>query len=114
MVAGYHLESDIVGGRLMKYVRLSDRAARCLTGSWKLLLPVLVLVIGAPRPAHAYIDPNTVGPLYQLLLPMLIAIGSGIAMIRRYIRHFWERSIEGIGSMFRRKARPEDNEQLPP
>ena len=98
----------------MKYVRLSKRAARWLTGSWKLLLPVLVLVIGAPRPAHAYIDPNTVGPLYQLLLPMLIAIGSGIAMVRRYIRHFWERSIEGIASVFRRKAPREDKEQLPP
>ena len=98
----------------MKYVRLSKRAARYLTGSWKLLLPVLVLVIGAPRPAHAYIDPNTVGPLYQLLLPMLIAIGSGIAMVRRYIREFWGRSIAGIASMFRRKAPRDDNERLPP
>lgn len=99
---------------MMKNVRLSERAARCLTGSWKFLLPVLVLVIGPMRPAHAYIDPNTVGPLYQILLPMLIAIGSAFAMVRRYIRQFWERSIEAIGSVFRRKAPREDNEQLPP
>ena len=98
----------------MNYLRLSKRAARCLTGSWKFLLPVLLLVIGPLRPAHAYIDPNTVGPLYQILLPMLIAIGSGIAMIRRYIRQFWDRSMEGIASVFRRKAPREDNEQLPP
>jgi hypothetical protein len=98
----------------MTYLRLSKRAVRCLTGSWKFLLPVLLLVIGPLRPAHAYIDPNTVGPLYQILLPMLIAIGSGIAMVRRYIREFWGRSIAGIASMFRRKPPREDNERLPP
>jgi hypothetical protein len=35
-------------------------------------------------------------------------------MIRRYIRQFWDRSMEGIASVFRRKAPREDNEQLPP
>jgi hypothetical protein len=74
----------------------------------------MLLVIGSTQPAHAYIDPNAAGPLYQMLLPMLIAIGSGLAMIRRYIRQFWDRSIEACSSIFRRKATREDNERLPP
>jgi hypothetical protein len=98
----------------MEYSRSLSGTAGRLTGPGKFLLPVALLVIGPLRPAHAYIDPNAAGPLYQMLLPMLIAIGSAIAMIRRYIRHFWQRSIEACASIFSRKSAREDNEHLPP
>jgi hypothetical protein len=83
-------------------------------GRGKFVLPVVLLVIGPLRPAHAYIDPNVAGPLYQMLLPMLIAIGSAIAMVRRYIRHFWDRSIAAVASLFRVGHAREDNEPPPP
>jgi hypothetical protein len=37
------------------------------------------------RPAYAYIDPNSAGALYQFLFPLLIAIGSAFAFLRRAI-----------------------------
>ncbi len=30
--------------------------------------------------AYAYVDPNSVGPLYQFLFPMIVAITSAIAV----------------------------------
>lgn len=35
--------------------------------------------------AFAYIDPNSAGSLYQLLFPLLIAIGGAFAALRRMI-----------------------------
>jgi hypothetical protein len=89
--------------------------AQCLRlrMSIKVVLPVLLLFIGSLRPAHAYVDPNVAGPLYQMLLPMLIAIGSALAMVRRYIGHAWARMIAACMSFFRRKPATEDNELLP-
>jgi hypothetical protein len=37
------------------------------------------------QPAYAYIDPNSAGALYQFLFPLLIAIGSAFAFLRRTI-----------------------------
>lgn len=36
-------------------------------------------------PAYAYLDPNSAGALYQFLFPLLIAIGSAFAFLRRTI-----------------------------
>lgn len=41
--------------------------------------------------AQAYVDPNSAGPLYQLLFPMLVAIGSAITVCRRALRRVWLR-----------------------
>jgi hypothetical protein len=77
------------------------------------LAAVMVLILAPIRPAHAYIDPNVAGPLYQLLLPVLVAIGSGIAMVRRYLRHLWDRSIAACMSVFRGKTSSEDSNPQP-
>jgi hypothetical protein len=37
------------------------------------------------KAAYAYIDPNSAGALYQFLFPVLIAIGSAFAFLRRTI-----------------------------
>jgi hypothetical protein len=37
------------------------------------------------KPAYAYLDPNSAGTLYQFLFPLLIAIGSAFAFLRRTI-----------------------------
>lgn len=47
-----------------------------------LLFPVLTL---ASAPAHAYIDPNAGGWLFQLLTPVLTAVLGGWLVLRRWI-----------------------------
>lgn len=46
---------------------------------------VAVLACMPLRAAYAYIDPNSAGALYQFLFPLLIAIGSAFAFLRRTI-----------------------------
>ena len=46
---------------------------------------VAVLAWVPLKPAYAYIDPNSAGALYQFLFPLLIAIGSAFAFLRRTI-----------------------------
>lgn len=46
---------------------------------------VAVLTCMPLKPAYAYIDPNSAGALYQFLFPLLIAIGSAFAFLRRVI-----------------------------
>ena len=46
---------------------------------------VAVLSCMPLRTAYAYIDPNSAGALYQFLFPLLIAIGSAFAFLRRTI-----------------------------
>jgi hypothetical protein len=43
--------------------------------------------------SYAYIDPGTAGPIYQMLLPLLVAIVSGLAAFRRRIKRVCERLI---------------------
>jgi hypothetical protein len=46
---------------------------------------IAVLACVPLTPAYAYIDPNSAGALYQFLFPLLIAIGSAFAFLRRTI-----------------------------
>lgn len=56
------------------------------------LIAVAVLLACAPlQSAFAYVDPNSAGWLYQLIFPLLIAIGSAFAALRRVIAHAWSR-----------------------
>jgi len=49
-------------------------------------LLVVVLLAAVPlRAAYAYVDPATVGPLYQVLFPLLLAVTSTLAAFRRAI-----------------------------
>ncbi|MGH8199090.1 MAG: hypothetical protein ACREVO_01775 [Steroidobacteraceae bacterium] len=50
------------------------------------MITVVALLTCMPlRAAYAYIDPNSAGALYQFLFPLLIAIGSAFAFLRRTI-----------------------------
>jgi hypothetical protein len=50
------------------------------------MVAVIALLACVPlRAAYAYIDPNSAGALYQFLFPLLIAIGSAFAFLRRAI-----------------------------
>lgn len=54
------------------------------------LVAVAVLLACAPlKSAFAYVDPNSAGWLYQLIFPLLIAIGTAFAALRRIIARAW-------------------------
>jgi hypothetical protein len=71
---------------------------RCNSGTFRSsrvslgVLAWIALVSLLPwQASYAYIDPGTAGPIYQLLLPLLIAIASGFAAFRRAIKRAWDR-----------------------
>jgi hypothetical protein len=53
------------------------------------------------RRAFAYVDPNSAGALYQLLFPLLIAIGAAFAAIRRIIARACSRIVSFIAARVR-------------
>jgi hypothetical protein len=77
-----------------------------------LLLGALV-GLAASRPAHAYVDPNSAGQLYQFLFPFLIAAASMLAALRRYIARLWSRLMNAVVMAMRREraGAPSDTER---
>jgi putative effector of murein hydrolase len=71
-----------------------------------LLALVVVLVLAPLRPAHAYVDPNSVGPLYQFLFPALIAIASAFAALRRQLARLWNRVVDTVVAAVRGERQP--------
>lgn len=53
------------------------------------------------KAAYAYIDPNSAGALYQFLFPVLIAIGSAFAFLRRTIVRACSRLAHAVTSIVR-------------
>lgn len=80
-----------------------------LIGASALLLAALVGL--APwRSAHAYVDPNSAGQLYQFLFPFLIAAASTLAALRRYIARWWSRLVNAVVMAIRReRPRPQND-----
>ena len=81
------------------------RCQRLLTpGGIAMLLALLIL---APlRPAHAYVDPNSVGPLYQFLFPLFIAVASALTALRRQLARLWNRVVDTVVAAVRRDRIP--------
>lgn len=50
---------------------------------------VLLACALAAADAHAYIDPNAGGLLYQILFPLIVAIGAAWAGLRHRIGYWW-------------------------
>ena len=86
--------------------------ARTHTGCQRVLTPggilmLLALLVLAPlRPAHAYVDPNSVGPLYQFLFPLFIAIASALTALRRQLARLWNRVVDTVVAAVRRERLP--------
>jgi hypothetical protein len=62
---------------------------------------VAVLACMPLKAAYAYIDPNSAGALYQFLFPLLIAIGSAFAFLRRRIVRVCTRLANAVASVVR-------------
>jgi hypothetical protein len=69
-------------------------------GLWGLALIVL-MAVGPMDEAQAYVDPNSAGPLFQFLFPLLIAITSVLAACRRMIAQAWRRTKSTIWGVVR-------------
>jgi len=66
------------------------------------LIAVALLLACAPlQSAFAYVDPNSAGWLYQLIFPLLIAIGTAFAALRRVIAQAWSRLATRVVSAVR-------------
>ena len=57
-----------------------------------------LVLLAVPLECHAYIDPNIGGWLFQLLFPVLVAIGGAWVVLRQRIRAFW-------AQLFRRNSK---------
>ncbi|HUN72438.1 MAG TPA: hypothetical protein VMU52_09020 [Steroidobacteraceae bacterium] len=62
---------------------------------------VAVLACLPLRSAYAYIDPNSAGALYQFLFPLIIAIGSAFAFLRRTIARACTKLAHAVVSIVR-------------
>jgi hypothetical protein len=97
----------------MEYRGSRSGKARRYQGLWKLMLLVSFLMVAPLRPAHAYLDPNAAGSLYQIMFPLLVAIGSAVAMTKRYIKYYCDRVVEACTAVFRRKTANGESKRLP-
>lgn len=71
-----------------------DDSASPMSALSRALLFLLVF-LGAAAPAHAYIDPNAGGMIFQLLAPLFAMVVGGWLFLRRWIsaqcRRLWAR-----------------------
>jgi hypothetical protein len=81
------------------------RCRRVLTPAGISVL-LAVLLLAPLRPAHAYVDPNSVGSLYQFLFPLFIAIASTLAALRRQLVRLWNRVVDTVVAAVRRERIP--------
>jgi len=75
------------------------------------LLLVLLITALPLRAAHAYVDPNTVGPLYQFLFPLLLAVTSTLAAFRRGIVRTCRRLVAVLVTIVSGRARKPESER---
>lgn len=68
----------------LSFVPARGLAAACLSA-------VVLIGLCAPLPAHAYIDPNAGGMLYQALFPILAALVGGWTLLRNWFAAQWAR-----------------------
>ena len=80
--------------------------------SFPMLLLFATLITIAPlRPAHAYIDPNSAGAVYQFLFPLLIAAASALTALRRHIARLWNRLIDTVVTAVRGERPPSHSDR---
>jgi hypothetical protein len=79
------------------------------------ILALTALVAFGPIQAHAYVDPNSAGPLFQFLFPMFIAIASGLTAFRRMLGRLWCRLTGRLPvSVSGERPEPEIEDRLDP
>jgi hypothetical protein len=57
------------------------------------LLMVLLIVLGLPGQADAYVDPNTGGYIFQILFPIVSAIVAAFLFFKSQIVNMWKKVV---------------------
>ena len=60
---------------------------------------VTAMCIGISMPAHAYVDPNAGGLLFQLLTPIVALAMAGLTFARRQLTRLWDLLLERIKAL---------------
>jgi hypothetical protein len=55
--------------------------------------------VGICMPAHAYVDPNAGGLLFQLLAPIVALVTAGLTFARRQLIRLWDLLLERIKAL---------------
>jgi hypothetical protein len=93
-------ESEMAHARMPMSRRAATFSTLLLFAGFLSVIPLQI--------AHAYIDPNSAGALYQFLFPLLIAAASALAVLRRYIARLWNRMIGAVVTAMRgERERPQ-------
>jgi hypothetical protein len=71
---------------------------------------VLLFLLNLTTPAYAYVDPNSGGPLFQLLTPLLALAAAGLTLAKRQLRRAWLLLTGALKSRFNRFFRASDRE----
>jgi hypothetical protein len=90
----------------------TPRSRRIETFTLLLLFTGFLSVVPLKR-AHAYIDPNSAGALYQFLFPLLIAAASALAALRRHIARLCSRLIGAVMTVVRGERPRSQGEREP-
>jgi hypothetical protein len=75
------------------------------------LVLTALAAVGPLQAAHAYVDPNSAGPLYQMLFPLFIAIVSTFAALRGIVRRLLSRLTKGFMAAVRGRCVSSETEK---
>ena len=64
--------------------------------AYKPLLLAVFLTLGLVQNANAYVDPNSAGPLFQMLFPLFVAVASTLSALRGMIKRAWKRIVDAF------------------
>ena len=76
---------------------------------WRYLFGLL-LFVNLTTPAYAYVDPNSGGPIFQLLTPLLALAAAGLAFAKRQLGRAWLQLAGALKNRFNRLLRGSDRE----
>ncbi len=60
------------------------------------------LGLGLCLPAHAYVDPNSGGLVFQLLTPLFALAAAALAFARQQLFRIWDFLVEGLKTLVAR------------
>jgi hypothetical protein len=80
----------------MKIPKLLSRVSMRRVTETLVLAAIVALI--PQRSAHAYVDPNSVGPIFQFLFPLFVAVASAYAFLKRSLLKIWHRVLGIAGT----------------
>jgi hypothetical protein len=80
---------------IQRWLMIMDYRSRKI--GLKFFLFLLILLLGIPSTALAYIDPNTGNLIFQILFPIITAIVTGYLLCKNYIARKFKALMARLG-----------------